>query len=47
LYAKNLLYAKNFTNDQTIIQRVTMELLEDAYVPRPRTLGMQFKVALK
>ena len=39
-------YAKNLANDQTIIQRVTIELLEDAYVPRPRTVGIQFKVGL-
>jgi iron complex outermembrane receptor protein len=39
-------YAKNLANDQRIIQRVAIELLEDAYVPRPRTIGIQFKVAL-
>ena len=38
-------YAKNLLNDQKIIQRVTIELLEDAYVPRPRTIGVQFKAA--
>jgi len=37
------LYAKNLANDQKIIQRVTVELLEDAFVPRPRTIGVQFK----
>jgi hypothetical protein len=36
-------YAKNLANDQKIIQRVSLELLEDAYVPRPRTVGLQFK----
>jgi iron complex outermembrane recepter protein len=37
------LYGKNLANDQKIIQRVSLELLEDAYVPRPRTIGIQFK----
>jgi len=36
------LYVKNLFNDQTIIQRVSIELLEQAYVPRPRTVGVQF-----
>jgi len=40
------LFAKNALNDQTIIQRVSIELLENAYVPRPRTLGIQFQAGL-
>jgi outer membrane receptor protein involved in Fe transport len=39
------LYAKNLLNDQKIIQRVSIELLEEAYIARPRTLGVQFKAA--
>jgi iron complex outermembrane receptor protein len=34
-------YVKNMFNDQTIIQRISEELLEQAYVPRPRTVGLQ------
>jgi outer membrane receptor protein involved in Fe transport len=40
------LFSKNLLNDQRIIQRVTIELLENAYVPRPRTVGVQFRAAL-
>lgn len=39
------LYAKNLLNDQRIIQRVTVELLENAYVPWPRTIGVQLRYA--
>jgi outer membrane receptor protein involved in Fe transport len=39
-------FAKNLLNDQKIIQRVTIELLEDAFVPWPRTIGLEFKANL-
>ena len=35
------LYARNVLNDQKIIQRVPIELLETAYTPRPLTIGVQ------
>lgn len=35
------LYARNVLNDQKIIQRVPIELLETAYTPRPLTVGVR------
>jgi iron complex outermembrane recepter protein len=36
------LYARNLLNDQKVIERVSIELLETAYTPRPMTAGVQF-----
>lgn len=38
------LYARNILNDQKVIQRVPIELLETAYTPRPLTAGVQVTV---
>jgi len=39
------LYARNILNDQKVIQRVPIELLETAYTPRPLTAGVQVTVS--
>ena len=34
------LFAKNLTNDQTILQRPFVQFLTEAYRQRPRTIGL-------